>query len=1129
MAKRYYKDTPLNRKLNRVGNEITKASAVKKQAPKKSDDDPIYDKQGRKDRSRVKSSKYVDSEDDDSNPMPKKTPKKKAAITSQPKKKAARPKPPSYDEITKKEKKKTTNTPQYQRLLDRTKARKEKEKEKKKKPPTKKVVSAASKKLPGLRDSEQKYNDEYSKQLMNKRQLNKELKEKGSVYRKARKEFGKDDPKRPPPKPPRGVPRKKKMPKKKEAPDAFAGLKDSDFDEFFEKPKKPTKPKPKKAPQKAIVIPPKKREIKKPIRTVKKESLDEMIERKFDEHKNAKPPISLVGKKDIPTRNVSYKDLVGGMDRKYQDSGRLFPSNYLGAYVPQTEFNLTTVGNNLDDRLIAVQEAVADMDREGTAVANNRRKLDEFARRGYSPKAYADLYETNKYKKKAPPRLDLSITTPFKGPQTPPGPAYIPNPENMTEEQRRITLNYVPQTPSDKDIRAANTPKPLPKLVSIGGGVKKEVRVAGRPAPVDASGFIPPRFKTFSFGVQDIDLAQDLRDKELLYSGPGGDMIKGKYVPGKAEGTPKTQKQIEKEIEKKEEETKSSFTDKQLRSQAQDTRNRAPGKSKFIKNTKADYGTATAKGKGLYKDRKEALIQGLLAGGNERTLPVRNPRYFKGNKKGDAEFVREGEQITQVKQGVKYKTRDRGDGILPKKDAKIPPKPKQPQTNKAFLAGRKLKDLSAADKKAYEKVKKANQRYNKKLLEWTTKYGNIPAPRLKVPPSSAFLTKGTPRVIDKYEEKGTAIFRGGEGITSIKHTSNYEKGIVKDAMKKAGIPSKTTLPDRASQWAEFRKRINPVKASPTLTEKLQKKKDKKKLTVLGYTDRFEEARALDKEFGYAEVPSAKLKLLKSSTQIIPKETAKYSEKSERIIKSAANIGTKYVSTLEDDDQEEGGADASYDVRGQKVPDIEPRTQKKLNKYLENVKGGRIGESKKLDTSIQGNLGTYRRQLLDKGTVSVLGAREDLGLEYSESLQAPTKEDKVQVANMIQEALEAKGKNDAKYQKIRQSDAEFQRREGQERALEVLARKGNKRAIGVKSNQDVASRLAKIEKDNYKPSNVASNFYTKKTTVDTRYFNVAQDWEQGESYNQDIQNPNDNLGDADYAQGDFWGLDAPTKE
>ncbi len=895
------------------------------------------------------------------------------------------------------------------------------------------------------------------------------------------------------------------------------------------KSKKPTKSKPKKAPQKAVVIPPKKREIKKPIRKVvppPKESLDQMIERKYEEHKTAtknrkflegilesddesNAPISLVGKKDLPTRVVSYKELLGGVERKYKDSGRLFPSNYLGAYVPETEFNMTTVGNNLDDRLIAVQEAVADMDREGTAIANNKRRLDEFAKRGYSPKAYADIYGKNNYKKKAPPNLKLTRNT------LPRGFPYGPANSDIKE------ANDPYRDPSTIEVDARyNPPKPhheVPtKLVSIGGGIKKEVRVAGRPAPVDASGFIASRFKTFSFGVQDIDLAQELRDKEILYSGPGNE-------------TPKTKKQIEKEIEKKEEGGKSSFTDQQLRGQAQDTRYRAPGgKSKFIKNTKADYGTATAKGKGLYKDRKEALFDKELADGKERTLPVRNPRYFKGNKKGDAEFVREGEQITQVRKGVKYKTRDRGDGILPKKDAKIPPKPKQPQTNKAFLAGRKLKDLSATDKKAYEKIKKANQRYTKKLLEWTTKYGNIPAPRLKVPPSSAILTKGTPRVIDKYDEKGTSIFMGGEGITSITHTSNYDKGIVKDAMGKMGIASKKELPDRASQWAEFRKPINPVKASPTLTEKLQKQKDKRKLTVLGYTDRFEEARSLDKEFGYSEVPNSTLKLLKSSTQIIPKETAKYSEKSERIIKSAANIGQIYVSTLEQDDQEEGGADAAYDVRGQKVPDINPRSQIKLDKYLANVKGGRIGESKKLNTSIQGNLGTYRRQLLDKGTF-VLGAREDLGLEYSEALQAPTKEDRVQVANMIQEATLAKGKNDAKYQKIRQSDAEFQRREGQQRAVEVMARKGNKRAIGVKSNQDVASRMAKIEKDNYKPSNVASNFYTKKTTLDTRYFNVAQDWEQGESYNQDIQDPNDNLGDADYAQGDFWGLDAPTKE
>ncbi len=51
--------------------------------------------------------------------------------------------------------------------------------------------------------------------------------------------------------------------KKKPAKDAFEGLNDSDFDDIM-----PTKPKPKKAPQKAVVIPPKKRQVNVPIRKV---------------------------------------------------------------------------------------------------------------------------------------------------------------------------------------------------------------------------------------------------------------------------------------------------------------------------------------------------------------------------------------------------------------------------------------------------------------------------------------------------------------------------------------------------------------------------------------------------------------------------------------------------------------------------------------------------------------------------------------------------------------------------------------------------------------------------------------------------------------------------------------------
>ena len=1010
MAKRYYKDTPQNRKLGRVGKEITKATAAKKQPPKKNDKDPIYDKEGRKDRSRVKSSKYVDSDDDDSNePAPK---KKKAAgkkpthkmpngdthtgkthtKSSKIVKKAAtkpvkRPPPPSYESITKNEKKK---------------------------PATKKG------------ETDKEYNDRYFKQLQNKRELNKAIKEKK-----------KPDPKKPPPKPPRGVPRKKKPEVKKynkkddkvvedgeefgfgatkpkpkakakaKSKDAFEGLKEGDFDDIM--PKKPTKSRPKKAPQKAIVVPPKKREIKKPIRKVvppPKESLDQMIDRKYDEHKTASKnrkflegilessdeesnaPISLVGKKDLPTRFVSYKELLGGMDKKYQDSGRLFPSNYLGAYVPETEFNLTTVGNNLDDRLIAVQEAIADMDRQG---------------------ADAVLLPTKRGRsinRKGRPNLKLSRNALPRG--FPYGPANSDIKEANDPYRDPSTIEVDPRY---------NPPKPHhTQYVEIGGGMKKEVRVAGRPAPVDGSGFVPSSFKSTDLGVQDIDLKQDLEDKARLYQGAGA-------------GAPQTEKEIDKEIEKKDfPESKRSFTAEQLRARAQDTRIRAPGRGGgFIKNTRADYAKASGK-KPLYKDRKEALLQGLLADGNERTLPVRNPRYFKGNKRGDAEFIREGEVVDQVSGGVKTRTKDRGDGIVPKKGAKIPPKPKQPKTNKAFLAGRKLKDLSTDDKKAYEKIKKANQRYTKKLLEWTTKYGNIPAPRLKVPPSSAFLTKGTPRVIDTIEEKGTSIFFGGDGITSTTQKSNYQKGVVKDAMRKAGIQSKQYKPPTFAEKVKLRARNRTV-ADAATKEKIKASKARKIAGFDRRTDRLTDIKQLVKDDEL--LTNAQLK--------------------ERRGARSLNLQKKQTTT---------------------------KVQDRLLKAA-----GRIGKT----------------------------ATSGVALDPITNLA----EDKVQVANMIQEALEAKGKNDAKYQKIRQSDAEFQRREGQQRAVEVLARKGNKKAFGVKSNQDVASRLAKVEKDTYKPSNVGSGKGV--SGVDTRYFNLAQDWQTGETFNQEISR-DDGMGDTSYGVG-----------
>tara|TARA_R110001632_G_scaffold111592_1_gene222417 strand:- start:54 stop:1949 length:1896 start_codon:yes stop_codon:yes gene_type:complete len=590
-----------------------------------------------------------------------------------------------------------------------------------------------------------------------------------------------------------------------------------------------------------------------------------------------------------------------------------------------------------------------------------------------------------------------------------------------------------PYGPADSDIKEANDPyrdpstivvdarynPPKPhhtKYVSIGGGMKKEVRIAGRPAPVDGSGFVPSSFKTTDLGVQDLDLKQDLEDKARLYQGAGA-------------GGGQTEKDIDKEIEKKEfPESKRSFTAEQLRARAQDTRLRAPGRGAgFIKNTRADYAKASGK-KPLYKDRKEALLQGLLADGNERTLPVRNPRYFKGNKRGDAEFIRQGEVVDQVRGGVKTRTKDRGDGIVPKKDAKIPPKPKQPKTNKAFLAGRKLKDLSTDDKKAYEKVKKANQRYTKKLLEWTTKYGNIPAPRLKIPPSSAFLTKGTPRVIDTHEEKGTPVFFGGDGITSITKKSTYQKGIVKDAMRKAGISSKQYKPPTFAEKVKLRARNRTV-ADTATKEKIKASKAKR---IAGFDRRTER--------------------LKDIQQLV---------KDDELLTNAQLKERRGARSLTSKDKKQ-------------------TTTKIQDKILKA--SGRIGKT----------------------------ATSGVGLDPITNLA----EDKVQVANMLQEALEAKGKNDAKYQKIRQSDAEFQRRLGQDRAVEVLARKGNKRAIGVKSSQDVSSRLAKLDQ-NYKPSNVGSGKGA--SGVDKRYFNLAQDWQSGETFNQEISR-DDNMGDTSYGVG-----------
>ncbi len=125
MAKRYYKDTPQNRKLGRVGKEIP--SRAKKEPAKKTTNTPQYQRlldrtKARKEKKKIakKAPKYdkkktiTDSDGEEYGfgvkEKPKKVskPKKKAEskkTVAPPPKKVSKPKPPSYDEITKDEKK----------------------------------------------------------------------------------------------------------------------------------------------------------------------------------------------------------------------------------------------------------------------------------------------------------------------------------------------------------------------------------------------------------------------------------------------------------------------------------------------------------------------------------------------------------------------------------------------------------------------------------------------------------------------------------------------------------------------------------------------------------------------------------------------------------------------------------------------------------------------------------------------------------------------------------------------------------------------------------------------------------------------------------------------------------------
>ena len=176
-------------------------------------------------------------------------------------------------------------------------------------------------------------------------------------------------------------------------------------------------------------------------------------------------------------------------------------------------------------------------------------------------------------------------------------------------------------------------------------------------------------------------------------------------------------------------------------------------------------------------------------------------------------------------------------------------------------------------------------------------------------------------------------------------------------------------------------------------------------------------------------------------------------------------------------------------------------------------------SKESFESLQKGDANYRRKLIDKGirTTAARGQLEGDADGGDQGLEVPTRRDQVAIAQMIQESLDIKGANDAKYQKIRMSDKEFEMREGQERAKAILAYGGSKkksRAIGVKSTQDVESRLDKLGKEGFKFSNRGNNA-RQLTTGDTRFFNNAIDWETGAQIGVGVMGADDGLGDTNY--------------
>ncbi len=137
------------------------------------------------------------------------------------------------------------------------------------------------------------------------------------------------------------------------------------------------------------------------------------------------------------------------------------------------------------------------------------------------------------------------------------------------------------------------------------------------------------------------------------------------------------------------------------------------------------------------KKTKRQLLDLELGTDKALVKLVRNPNYFEGTKqKRTSQFLNPGQKVVKQIGKEKVVFKERGGGIIKKPDPppkKAPPKPKVPVSTKTFLAGKKVKELTPAEKKEYEKVKKQNQRYGANLKKYNDFISSQPKVRSSRP------------------------------------------------------------------------------------------------------------------------------------------------------------------------------------------------------------------------------------------------------------------------------------------------------------------------------------------------------------------------------------------------------------